>query len=327
MDELSDNVASIPSLPPCTRRGLLATGVALSVAGLSNAHGEAKKRRNRRKSRRKRNTTGEEGRVIGPDWTHVVGGNGSILFYNRRTGAGLVGTLDGRGFTAVEQHADFAPGYNLVAGTPRGSVLFLRNQDGLGAAGTLQNGRWSFLNQYSGFATWDNAAASADTLFLYSRTRNGHGASGTLVGGAWHYLREYNDFYMDYTYFAATDDSMLFYQRNAPTKDSITGTLEGGYFTFAHSYNDIGNLPYVVDYHVAVGAGDTLLLLGFTNLNGATGHLVDGAWRFDHNYPGFAYWTHAAHAGNGFVLLYDEATGNAAWGTLGNGAWTYYGTT
>jgi hypothetical protein len=188
------------------------------------------------------------------------------------------------------------------------------------------NGRWTYLNKYTGFAPWTDGEAAGDSVFLYNR-EEGHGASGTLVDGAWSYYQEYRNFHPDFTHLAATDDSLLFHQFNS--RNAKAGTLENGIWSFANNYDDIGNAPHVIDYHVSVGAGDTILLLGWSGLNGVVGRLVDGAWRLDHNYPGFNYWTHAAHAGNGFVLLYDNDLYRslAAWGTLGGGEWQYYGTT
>jgi hypothetical protein len=57
--------------------------------------------------------------------------------------------------------------------------------------------------------------------------------------------------------------------------------------------------------------------------------LENGVWQLDHIYQGFAEWTHAAHAGNGFILLYYNHGYDAlaAWGTLAGGEWEYYGTT
>lgn len=326
--------ADMPSHQRPTRRGLVVAGLALVPGGLLAGNVEARKRKRRRKNKNKDKHEQRQGEVtntlavasaIGNDWTHV--GGSSILFYDRNTGDGLAGTLDGLGFTPVEASKGFATGYDLVVGTPRGSVLFLRNSDGMGAAGTLLNGRWSFLNEYHGFAPWTNAAASADTLFLYHLTR-GQGASGTLVNGAWTYYGQYRSMERDYTHFSATDDSLLFYKFNSRAS-AKAGTLKNGVWTFANSYPDIGNLPYVVDYHMAVGAVDTLLFQGFTGLNFVIGTLANGAWSLKHKYPDAGYWTHAAHAGNGFILLYTGGGFDAptAWGTLIGGNWSYYGTT
>jgi hypothetical protein len=297
-----------------------------SVLGLSSV-AEAKKKRKKKRNKKKHTLRG----AIGTDWTHVVGGGGSILFYNARTGAGLAGTLDGRGFTPVEEYNDFAKGYEVVVGTPRGSVLFLRNARlyeayGLAAAGTLLNGRWTFLNQYRDFAPWTDAAASTDSLFLYNRTE-ALGASGTLVDGAWTYVKEYRNFYPDYTHFAASDDSLLFYRYNSGAS-AKAGTLQNGVWTFANSYEQSDD-AWPFNHQVAVGAGDTLLFLKHQHddADGFVGRLSNGAWQFAHMYIDFAPWTHAAHAGNGFVLLYRMADGLAAWGTLGGGEWEYYGTT
>ena len=171
--------------------------------------------------------------------------------------------------------------------------------------------------------------ASADTLFLYHRNRV-QGASGTLVDGAWTYYRQYRGLalYPGFSHFAATDDSLLMYQFNSRLS-AKAGTLKPGVWTFTNSYPDLGNLPYVINYLLAVGAGDTLLLNGFSSLNFVTGTLVAGVWRLKRNDPVSVYWTDAAHAGNGFVLLYDRGGFDtpAAWGTLSGGDWTYYGTT
>jgi len=52
-----------------------------------------------------------------------------------------------------------------------------------------------------------------------------------------------------------------------------------------------------------------LLLIEPTGF-GAGGRLTNGAWSYDD----FAPWTHAASAGNGFILLYNTISGLAAWG-------------
>lgn len=339
-----------------TRRGLLVAGLGLAATVLPLRDAEASKKRNKRKKNKEQGQDERQRQdeqrgqdepqrspapeatlapmttsAIGGGWTHVVGGGGSILFYNKHTGSALTGTLDGRGFTPVEEYSDFARGYEVIVGTPRGSVLFLRKAqpyeaDGPAMAGTLRDGRWTVVNRYTGFAPWTDGEAAGDSVFLYNREK-GHGASGTLVDGAWSYYQQYRNFHPDFTHMTATDDSLLFHQFNS--RNAKAGTLKNGVWSFTNNYSDIGNAPHVIDYHVSVGAGDTILLLGYTSLNGVVGRLVDGVWRLDHNYPGFNYWTHAAHAGNGFVLLYDpdEYRSLAAWGALGGGEWRYYGTT
>jgi hypothetical protein len=269
-------------------------------------------------------------------WKDVVGGGGSILFYDARRGNVVTGTLDGRGFTPVEEYTGataFRKGYNVVVGTPGGSVLFVRSphrheRHGFGIAGTLLDGRWILRNEYAGFADWTNGAATRDSVFLFNRY-TGLGASGTLVDGAWTYYKRYRN-WTPYSHLVATDDSLLLFKFNS-RRPAMAGTLENGLWSYANSYADIGNAPDEMNYRLAVGAGDTLLLLKNHPLDGVAGRLVDGAWHLDHTYPsgptGFHRWTHAAHAGNGFVLLYDDDGEFASYGTLSGGAWSYYGTT
>jgi hypothetical protein len=347
-----------------TRRGLLAAGLGMVATGLPSWDTEASKKHTKRKKKKNNQGPGQHERqrqdeqrrrgeqrsqdepqsmmttgetlaptatlAIGPGWTHVVGGGGSILFYNKSTGAGLAGTLDGRGFTPVEEYRDFAKGYEVIVGTSRGSVLLLKNPQlystGLGATGTLRNGRWTFLNTYRDFAPWTHGAAAGDSVFLYSST--GRGASGTLIDGAWSFYREYGNFYRDYRRIVASDDSLMFHLSRSSSSAKV-GTLKDGVWTFTNNYPDFVNGQLVDVNGCSVGAGDTLLLTywGWSNMDSFAGRLVDGAWRLDHTYRGFAEWSHAIQAGNGFVLLYDRWSGLAAWGTLGGGAWAYYGTT
>ena len=311
--------------PPLSRRTLLSgAGVAAAGAALGPVA-------------RRGGIAAAQAGAIGAGWTHVVGGGGSILFYNKNTGEAMTGTLGGSGFTQVEYYSGiirFAKGYKVMVGTPSGSMLFVR-PSGNGVAGTLVNGVWTLRNEYRGFAPWDVGGATRDSVFLFNwDTRQG--ASGTLVDGAWTYYKRYrNSFQFDYTRIGATDDSLVFY-RACSRQPAKSGTLENGVWSLVYpfhfeEFNTVGG--QFLCYQAEVGAGDTLLVLsstpqqGETGYHGVVGRLVDGAWRVDHDYVGFGLWRHAAHAGNGFVLLYDKESGLAAYGTLGGGEWSYYGTT
>lgn len=255
---------------------------------------------------------------IGTGWTHVVGGGGSILFYNANTGAGLAGTLDENGWLAVERYTDFATSWQLVVATAAGSVLLVDPGTGQGAGGTITGGRWSYLTDYTDFAPWTHAVGTRDSVLLYDR-ETGNGAGGTLIDGQWRFLTSYDDFFTGYTHLAGSDDSVLLYS------DSIgfgaTGTLENGAWEWRGTYDDFAR-----DWTLQVGAGQSLLLVQRDTGLGAAGFLMGGTWEGLTEYGDFSTnWTHVVSAGNGYVLFYDAASGEAGWGTLADGAWSYIG--
>lgn len=266
---------------------------------------------------------------IGGNWAHIVGGGGSILLYDRQSGAGICGTLDGRGFIPVEHYQDFAKNYAMAVGTARGSVLLLRKlpiyqQGALGATGMLRDGRWIFSNAYTDFGSWTHAVAAGDSVMLYNAD-DGIAATGTLIDGQWSYLNLYSTIGKDFTHLVGTDDSVLLYA--FATRRAQAGTLINGIWTPTTSYEDIGNGPQVIEYQPSVGAGSSLLMITWSGLTGVTGQLANGAWQQQQSYPGFNFWKTIAHAGNGFLLFYDDFHELLAWGTLRDGVWEYYGTT
>lgn len=267
--------------------------------------------------------------VIGGNWTTMIGGGGSILLYDRNSGAGVSGTLDGRGFIPVERYHDFARNYVMAVGTARGSVLLLRKlwiyeQGALGAAGMLRDGRWIFTNTYHTFGSWTHAVAAGDSVMLYNAD-DGIAATGTLIDGHWSYLNLYPTMGKDFTHLVGTDDSVLLY--TFARRRAQAGTLIDGVWTPTVSYQDIGNGPGSIEYHPSVGAGSSLLLITWSGLTGVTGQLVNGIWQQQLDYPGFNFWKFIAHAGNGFLLFYDDFHELLAWGTLQQGVWEYYGVT
>lgn len=267
--------------------------------------------------------------AIGQNWTHLVGGGGSILLYDRQSGAGLSGTLDERGFIPVARYPDFAPNYAMAVGTARGSVLLLRNlwiyaQGALGATGFLRDGHWFFTSSYTDFGDWTHAVAAGDSVMLYN-AGDGTAATGTLIDGQWSYLHLYPDIGKDFTHLVGTEDSVLLYA--FAERRAQAGTLIDGVWTPTTSYEDIGNGPHVMEFHPSLGAGSSLLLISWSGLTGVTGQLVNGAWQWQHAYPGFNFWRSIAHAGNGFLLFYDDFHELLAWGTLRHGVWEYYGLT
>ena len=161
--------------------------------------------------------------AIGTGWTHLGGGGGSLLCYNADSGAGLSGTLDGAGFTPVQEYSDFSPGYQVLVGTPAGSLL-LEPLSGLGAAGTLADDSWAFLNEYHDFAPWTHAAAASDSVLLYNRS-SGLGAGGTLRDGAWSYDNRYDDFAAFSHVASAGNGYVLFYDTDSGL--AAWGTLAG----------------------------------------------------------------------------------------------------
>ena len=259
-------------------------------------------------------------RELGEGWTHVLGGGGSLLFYNRDTGAGLGGTLDGNGWRPVETYDDFSTGWNLVVATQEGSVLFVDTSTGAGAGGMIADGRWSYLTDYSDFATnWTHAVATRDSVLFYEQG-TGIGAGGTLIDGQWTHLTDYDDFFAGYTHLTGSDDSILLYA--ADIGFGATGTLENGAWEWIGTYDD-----FATDWSLQAGTGNSLLLVEADTGRGAGGFLWNGTWEWTSEYGDFSIgWTHVTSAGNGHVLFYDAETGRGAWGALDAGDWFHLGT-
>jgi CubicO group peptidase (beta-lactamase class C family) len=256
---------------------------------------------------------------LGTGWTHLVGGGGSLLFYNANTGAGLAGTIDNGGWHEGETYSDFSQDWQLVVATSAGSVLMIDPSSGQGAGGIIADGAWSYLTDYSDFSSgWTHAVATRDSVLLYDQD-SGQGAGGTLIDGEWSYLTDYSDFSTGYTHLTGSDDSILLY--DASSGFGATGTLIDGTWEWIGEYDD-----FSTDWSLQVGSGDSLLLVEQDTGIGAGGILEGGTWEWINEYEGFSIgWTHVASAGNGFVLFYDADSGLGAWGTLDGGTWEYYG--
>jgi CubicO group peptidase (beta-lactamase class C family) len=256
----------------------------------------------------------------GTGWTHLVGGGGSLFFYNEDTGEGLTGTLDNTGWHAVERYTDFKTGWNLVTCTSEGSVLLVDSTTGEGASGVLADGRWSYLVDYDDFTTgWTHLVATGDSALFYT-AGTGEASSGTLVDGVWEWTTDYDDFFSGYTHLTASDDTVLLYAEGIGF--GASGTLVNGSWEWVGVYDD-----FAPGWTLQGGAGDSLLLLEQGSGTGASGYLRNGAWEYTTDYTDFSPdWTHVAASGNDdFVLFYDANSGLPAWGTLAGGVWEYYG--
>lgn len=251
-----------------------------------------------------------------PGWTHLAGGGGSLLFYNANTGQALIGTLDEAGWNEGERHDDFTLGFDIVVSTSRGSLLFLDRETSLASSGVIAAGAWSFSNDYDGLAAgWTHAAATADSALLYDAV-SGHGTTGTLIDGAWTASGDALDFGAGFTHLIGSDDSLLF--SNAQSGAGATGTLTNGAWSVIDLTIQVGT-----GWTVQAGASDSLLLARPETGLSEAGTLIGGIWRQQNGYDTLGMgWTHGAGAGNGFVVLYDANSGQAAIGTLAGGAWT-----
>ena len=86
---------------------------------------------------------------------------GSLLFYNARSGDGAISLLDSAGnYQFVSSIPGFARGWTRITGTASGGVLFYNASTGLGATAQIDHaGNYTFVGSIPGFATgWTHIA-------------------------------------------------------------------------------------------------------------------------------------------------------------------------
>ncbi len=133
----------------------------------------------------------------GGGWTHIVGGGGSLLFYDAATGPGLAGTLDQTGWRAVERYTDFSTGWRVVVATAAGSVLMIDPDTGQGAGGTIRDGNLVYANGVSVANPATGEAVTVDSRFRIASV------SKTITAAAIMTLVEAGQLSLDDTFFGA----------------------------------------------------------------------------------------------------------------------------
>ena len=116
-------------------------------------------------------------RSFSTDWTHAVDTPNGILWYNSKSGSGVLGKLDSSGNHTSFKTSDFSKGWTHIVNTPKG-ILWYNSQTGAGVVGQFDStGNFTNTQTLKLSTGWTSIVSTPEGLIWYN------GKTGSAVVG------------------------------------------------------------------------------------------------------------------------------------------------